>query len=98
MTRRLGLQSPEDAFGKTDVDSSDQEHAREAFTDEQSIIESGDSIRDKEESEVGPEGKRRWALSTKMPLRDAGGAIVGTFGLRLRNGTQKGFNAGLGYS
>ncbi len=80
MTRRLGLENPEEALGRTDFDFFDREHAQESLADEKRIIATGESLRDKEELEVGPDGERRWALSTKLPLRDAGGDIVGTFG------------------
>jgi len=80
MTLRLGLGSAEEARGKTDFDFFDEEHAKQAFADEQQIIETGQEIHNKEESEIGPDGEPRWALTTKMPLRDSDGAIVGTFG------------------
>jgi len=80
MTKRLGLENPEEALGRTDFDFFDREHAQEALADEERIIATGESLRDKEELEVGPDGERRWALRPKLPLRDAGGDIVGTFG------------------
>ncbi|MFT4586768.1 MAG: PAS domain S-box-containing protein [Candidatus Binatia bacterium] len=81
MARRLALSAPEDAAGKTDFDFFDEEHARQALADEQEIIRTGEPLIDKEESEIGPDGERRWMLSTKMPLRESDGAIRGTFGV-----------------
>ena len=78
--QRFGLTDPREAVGKTDFDFFTEEHAREAFEDEQRMIRSGEPIT-KEERETWPDGSVSWALSTKMPLRDEQGKIVGTFGI-----------------
>ncbi len=76
----FGLQDPAQAMGKTDFDFFSGEHAREAFNDEQEVIRTGQPFT-KEEKETWPDGTVTWALSTKMPLRDPSGEIVGTFGI-----------------
>jgi len=76
----LGLSGPEQAVGKTDFDFFTEEHARPAYEDEQEIIRSGQPII-KEEKEAWPDGRETWVLTTKMPLRDAEGRIIGTFGI-----------------
>ena len=78
--RVFGLTRPEEAIGKSDFDFFSEEHAREAFEDEQRLMATGEAIT-KEEKETWPDGSVTWALSTKMPLRDEHGNIVGTFGL-----------------
>ncbi|MGA2571333.1 MAG: PAS domain S-box protein [Terracidiphilus sp.] len=77
----LKLESVEDAIGKSDWDFFTFEHAAQAFADEQEIIRTGQPILDKEEKETWPDGRITWASTSKMPLRDADGGIIGTFGI-----------------
>jgi two-component system cell cycle sensor histidine kinase/response regulator CckA len=81
LARRLGLSSPAEAIGKTDFDFFSEEHARQAFEDEQRIIRTGEPLVDIEEKETWEDGREAWVSSTKMPLRDESGAIVGTYGV-----------------
>src|SRR5271165_66490 len=76
---RFGL-SRQEVIGKTDFDFFDEEHANPAFEDEQRIVRTGQPLIGKVEREVLKNGEERWALTTKMPLRNKQGEIVGTFG------------------
>ena len=78
---RLGFNSPTDAIGKTDFDAFAPEHACQAFADEREIMRSGDPLLNVEERETFPDGSEAWVSTTKLPLRDAGGAIIGTYGV-----------------
>ncbi|MES1166457.1 MAG: PAS domain S-box protein, partial [Pseudomonadota bacterium] len=80
MAKRLGL-PPGEVKGKTDADIFSAEHARQALADEQRIISTGEPLVDIEEKETWPDGSVTWALTTKLPIRDANGKIVGTFGV-----------------
>jgi len=77
----FGLSGPAQAVGKTDFDFFTTEHAQEAYNDEQQIIRTGQPVVGKEEMETWPDGHVTWASTTKMPLRDAKGNIIGTFGV-----------------
>ena len=81
LVRRFGLDNPEQAIGKTDFDFFSEEHARPAWEDEQKLVAFGESIIGKEEEEVWPDGSSAWVSTTKLPLRDAEGKFIGTFGI-----------------
>jgi PAS domain S-box-containing protein len=77
----LGLSDPAQAVGKTDFDLFTAEHAQPAYNDEQEIIRTGQPVVGKEEKGTWPDGRVTWVSTTKMPLRDANGNIIGTFGV-----------------
>jgi PAS domain S-box-containing protein len=79
--KKFGLSNPTQATGKTDFDFFTEEHARPAFEDEQTIIRTGKPIVGIEEKETWPDGRETWVSTTKMPLRDKEGNIIGTFGV-----------------
>lgn len=81
MLHLFGLSRSEDLTGKSDFDFFADEHARPAFDDEQRIIQTGKAIIDLEEKNVLEDGRTSWVNTTKMPLRDSGGQIIGTFGI-----------------
>ena len=68
-------------IGKTDFDVFDDEHASAAFDDEQRIIRTGEPVIGKIERETFVGRPEYWLSSTKMPLRDSDGRIIGTFGI-----------------
>ena len=67
--------------GKTDYDFFTEEHASAAFADEQLIIATGQPVIGIEEKETWPDGRTTWVSTTKMPLRDDEGKIMGIFGI-----------------
>ena len=81
LAAKHGFASGDELVGKTDFDVFAEEHARPAFADEQGVISTGQPIRDKLEKEVMTDGTVTWCVTTKLPLRDASGAIIGTFGI-----------------
>jgi len=76
----FGLTDPTQAVGKRDFDFFSEEHARHAFEDEQRVMKTGQPIT-LEEEETWPDGRVTWVLSSKMPLRDSKGRVIGTFGI-----------------
>lgn len=81
LSSRFGLASPAEAVHKTDFDVFSKEHAEQAFADEQQIIRTGHPILEKEEKETWPDGRETWVLTTKLPLVDDKGDVIGTMGI-----------------
>jgi PAS domain S-box-containing protein len=79
--KRFGLTDPSQAVGKTDFDFFKKEHAEQAFADEQQIIQTGQPLVNIEEYSPLADGTERWVSTSKLPLRDKQGNIVGTFGI-----------------
>ncbi|MFH0988637.1 MAG: PAS domain S-box protein [bacterium] len=78
---RFGISEPAQGIGKTDFDFFTQEHARLAFENEREITKTGRPLVNLEEKETWPDGHKTWVSTTKMPLRDIKGQIIGTFGI-----------------
>jgi PAS domain S-box-containing protein len=80
---RFGVASVDELAGKCDFDFFGNGHAATALQEEQNIIRTGRPIVGKVEMEVWKDapGRVTWALTTKMPLRDRSGAVVGTIGI-----------------
>jgi two-component system, sensor histidine kinase and response regulator len=77
----FGLSDPALAIGKTDFDLFTVDHAQPAFDDEQEIIRTGRPMLHKEEKETWTDGRTTWVDTSKLPLRDHNGHIIGTFGI-----------------
>lgn len=79
--RYLGFAQLDSVVGKTDFDIFDAGHAQQAFDTEQSIIVTGQPVADIVEREVWRDGRITWVSTTKAPLINAEGEIIGTFGI-----------------
>ncbi len=81
MTTFFHLHDAAEVVGKTDFDYFTEEHARQARADEEEVMETRKPLVDKEEKETWPDGSCTWASTTKLPLCDEQGQVIGTFGV-----------------
>ncbi len=81
MANDFKVKSVEELYGKSDFDFFTEEHARPAYEDEQEIIRTDKPIIDKIEKETYTDGTVRWVSTSKMPLYNEKGEIIGTFGI-----------------
>jgi PAS domain S-box-containing protein len=81
LSRTLGLQNPSEALGKTDADFFSADYALKAREDEQEIMKTQRPLLDFEERETHEGQSDSWVITSKMPLLNSTGVIVGTFGI-----------------
>jgi len=77
----FNLEDFADIYGKNDFDFFTKDHAEAAFADEQEIIRTGEAMVGIEEMETWHDGSVTWCSTTKAPLRDDQGRVIGTFGI-----------------
>ncbi len=76
-----GAETESDVLGRTDLDLFDPAWARQCLEEEQALIATGSGFRDRDQSVVTPDGRAEYYLSTKLPLRDVSGEIIGLVGI-----------------
>jgi PAS domain S-box-containing protein len=77
----LGLDDPTQVVGKTHFDFFPEEDARSNTADDLEIMRTGRALVGEDEKITWPGGREGWLSTTKMPLRDQDGTIIGTFGV-----------------
>jgi two-component system NtrC family sensor kinase len=81
LARNMGTTS-EQAIGRTDFDFHTPDLAKKFYSDEQALIKSGQSIIDLEEPGFDQvTGQPRTVVTSKVPLRDENGTVIGLIGV-----------------
>jgi PAS domain S-box-containing protein len=79
--RNMGASSEADVLGKIDFDFFPHDLATAFYADDQSVIQSGRPVLNREEMITLPDGTRGWQLTSKVPVRDSAGQVVGLVGI-----------------
>ncbi len=77
----MGADSPAEVLGKSDHDYYPPDLEKNFVDDEREVMFEGRPLVNKLEQTIVPAGGLRWVLTTKLPLRDDAGNIVGLVGL-----------------
>jgi len=77
----LGVTVPEQIIGKTDADFFPRELADRFRAEEEAVMQSVEMLVNREAAVPDPAGALRWVLTTKVPLHDAQGAVIGLLGV-----------------
>jgi len=75
-----GKNNPEEIIGKDDFQMGWKEQAEIYRTDDREVIESGKSKLNFEEPQTTPRGEKIWLRTSKVPLIDLQGNIIGVLG------------------
>jgi two-component system cell cycle sensor histidine kinase/response regulator CckA len=79
--RNMGASSEAEVLGKTDFDFYPRDLAVAFHADDQNVIQSGQPVLHHEEMITLPDGTRGWQMTSKVPLRDNAGQVVGLVGI-----------------
>ncbi len=77
----MHVKSEEEVIGKTDLDLHPAELAEGFMADDRHVIETGNPIINREEYVLDENGEIIWLLTSKLPLRDDSGEIIGLLGI-----------------
>ncbi|MGO9003032.1 MAG: PAS domain-containing protein [Limisphaerales bacterium] len=78
--KNLRCQTEAEAIGKSDFDFFPKDIAEKFWADDQKVI-AGKPVINREEYLFDEAGRKRWLLTSKLPLRDQDGKIVGLIGI-----------------
>jgi PAS domain S-box-containing protein len=76
----VGLLTPERVIGKNDFDLSWKQYAHLYQAEDVLIVAGGTAKINQEHTRISPDGRVTWLRSSKLPLKDAEGEIIGVFG------------------
>ena len=79
--RRHGREHPAELVGLSDRDFFSKQHADRARAEEETIMRTGVPTVGHVEKVIWADGRETWVRTTKLPLQDEHGEVIGTFGL-----------------
>lgn len=77
----LGASSLEQVIGKTDFDFYPHKMAEQFRAHDLKVVQTGEPLVNYEEKYIDGLDRSRWVVTSKMPLRDSSGSIIGLVGI-----------------
>jgi PAS domain S-box-containing protein len=85
----MKVKSEDEIIGKTDLDIYNNTVGERGYADDQKVVETGEAILNHEENFVDVNGNPRWLITSKIPLSEENGEIIGLVGIGLDITEQK---------
>jgi len=76
-----GFQSENEIVGKTDLEIFPGDIGRRGYDDDQLVLNKKQPVLEREEDFLDKNGNQRWLLTSKIPLQDEKGKIIGLVGI-----------------
>lgn len=79
--KMIGVGTQEEALGRTILDYHADARGERSMVEDHRVLAGGDPIINRESSDLVADGSRRWAITTKVPLHDVRGKLIGLVGI-----------------
>lgn len=79
--KNIGVLNESEVYGKTDLELFEREIGQRGFNDDMKVIKSGIPVLNREEDFYDADGNQRWLLTSKIPLTEESGKIIGLVGI-----------------
>lgn len=77
----IGASKEEQVLGKTDLETFNDEVGERGYLDDLKVLRSGNAVINREEVFQDKNGDQRWLITSKIPLQDQAGNIIGLVGI-----------------
>ena len=79
--KSIGVGRQEDALGRTILEFIGGSRGEKSMSDDRRVLDGGAPIINQEGALLEPDGQIRWAVTTKVPLHDVRGNLIGLVGI-----------------
>jgi diguanylate cyclase (GGDEF)-like protein/PAS domain S-box-containing protein len=81
MAMDLGVSEPDEIYGKTDVELFGKEFGKKTMIDDLDVMETGQPKIGLVEKYINKRGETNWTSTTKLPLHNNAGEVIGLLGI-----------------
>jgi diguanylate cyclase (GGDEF)-like protein/PAS domain S-box-containing protein len=85
----VGVNDPDDLIGRSELEIAMKELHDSGHIDDQTVMASGQPIFNQDDWLIDTDGRKQWLLSSRIPLRDTHGAVIGLVGIGRDNTERK---------